>query len=305
MNQPTPRVLWLAATVTDRRAAGRNGVPPVAVARTLLLAWVTGLAIAAAGCGSEPATSASGGAQGGQGGAHGGHGGAQGGHGGVPGGGGQGGSTTGGSGGTGGTTTTSSGGGGAGGEGGGGVVATPTCVEACQVAGDCAQAGQVYTGDHWECTGGKCKYLGCKTDQECLNTFGGVSDVCATDSGSAPYPLCVQSCQVADDCAQAGQVYTGEHWECAGGKCKYLGCKTDLECSNTFGGVSDVCATDSGSAPTPLCVKSCQVNADCAKAGQAFSEDNWECTGGRCKYLGCKTDLECSNTFGGVASVCL
>ncbi len=292
MTKPTLRVQVLDSTVADWRA-------PV---RCLLLAWVTGLALATGGCGSDPATSASGGGTSSTGGA-------QGGHGGTQGGGGHGGSMTGGTGGGGGTTTTSSGGGGAGGTGGAGgsgdVPPTPICVESCQTSDDCIHAGQVYSADNYECAGGKCKYLGCKTDDECFNTFGAMAGVCLAGSGSAAIPLCVKGCQTSDDCIQAGQVFSADNYECAGGKCKWLGCNSDDECFNTFGAVSGVCLAGGGSGTTPSCVESCQTSDDCIHAGQVFSADNYECAGGKCKWLGCDSDDECLNTFGAVSDVCL
>mgnify|MGYP003384245702 CR=1 FL=1 len=68
-----------------------------------------------------------------------------------------------------------------------------------------------------------------------------VSGVCLAGGGSGTTPSCVESCQTSDDCIHAGQVFSADNYECAGGKCKWLGCDSDDECLNTFGAVSDVC----------------------------------------------------------------
>jgi hypothetical protein len=283
MNQPTPRVRVLDATVADRRAPGRG----------LLLAWLAGLALAAAGCdGSEAATTASGG-------------GGSSTEGGAQGGGGQGGSTTGGNGGAAGnTTTTSNGGGGAGGAGGGASFA-PVCVKSCQTSADCEQGGPAFSAEHYECTGGKCKYLGCTSDTECEATFGAQYDACGAASGLAAVPLCVKSCQTSADCDTGAPAFSADNYECAGGKCKFLGCTSDAECEGTFGAQYDVCSADTGLGPLPQCVKSCQTSADCDTGAPAFSADNYECAGGKCKSFGCLSDAECEGTFGAQYDVCL
>ncbi|MFO0590090.1 MAG: hypothetical protein U0441_21290 [Polyangiaceae bacterium] len=264
----------------------------------VLSAWVIGGALAA-GCGSDPGSSGKGGGGGTT---------SQGGT-----------TTTTSSGGTtttggGGATTTTTGGGGAtggtggvGGSGGtggsGGAPHIPVCVESCQTAADCVHAGEVFSADNYECVGGKCNYLGCLTDKECLDTYGTGTIVCVSGNPGT-VPACVEACQTSADCAQAGQVYSAAHWDCAAGRCKYLGCNTDQECMNTFGTGTIVCLSDSG-VGIPVCVEPCQTSADCVHAGEVFSADNYECAAGRCKYTGCNTDKECSDTFGATTDVCL
>lgn len=80
------------------------------------------------------------------------------------------------------------------------------------------------------CQSGKCKYVGCRSDRECVLKAGNTSTQdprlakCQIDQGLG---TCVFPCEVDAQCA------TSE--VCLDGVCEYIGCETDSECKTITG----------------------------------------------------------------------
>lgn len=173
----------------------------------------------------------------------------------------------------------------------------PYCRQTCSTASDCATASAAYDADNYACTAGECVWKGCNSDAECRSAFASSAYVCREQLG---LKTCLKSCAVAADCAIASAAYDADNWSCASSTCQYLGCRSDTEC--TALGAGYVCRKVDvpGADPAlivPSCVKSCSVPADCATASVAYDTDNYECSAGACRYIGCKSDGECKTAF--------
>jgi hypothetical protein len=180
----------------------------------------------------------------------------------------------------------------------------PFCIATCSAPSDCATASAAFDGDNYACDTGTCRYIGCKSDDECRSSFASALYACRSVSGSTT-PTCVHVCSAPADCtvASGGTAYDADNWSCESKSCKYLGCNTDDECRSSFGGGSYVCRTISvpGLDPLPTalknCVKSCSTPTDCSTTSAAFDADNYACESGACRYKGCNSDAECKASF--------
>jgi hypothetical protein len=179
----------------------------------------------------------------------------------------------------------------------------PFCVAVCTTAVDCAAGSAAFDVDNYACDKGTCRYVGCKSDDECRSSFASSQYVCRSVSGSTT-PTCVHDCTTASDCAVAsgGGAYDADNWSCESKSCKYLGCNTDAECTSSFPGayvcrVLSVPGLDPLPTATKNCVKACSTVADCNTPSPAFDADNYVCESGACRYTGCRTDEECKSTF--------
>lgn len=180
------------------------------------------------------------------------------------------------------------------------------CQRTCSAPADCASPSPLYDGSHYACDAGVCRWLGCRSDDECRSAFGSTTYACRDVGGLSS---CVMTCSAPADCASSA-AFDADNYACEGGTCRYLGCNTDDECAGSFGSSAYVCRAvmppDVG-VPIPTaamnCVLGCASPSDCATSA-AFDADNYACTGGACVYEGCNTDDECASTFSGTAWTC-
>lgn len=119
-------------------------------------------------------------------------------------------------------------------------VAVPTCYPACDDVGQCVLATPIYDADNWECSAGRCAWLGCTDDAECQATYQNPSYACVEIGG--PTPTCLATCDVADDCIQPSPLYDGENWTCDAGVCRWIGCLDDGECQDALMNPDVVCS---------------------------------------------------------------
>jgi hypothetical protein len=121
---------------------------------------------------------------------------------------------------------------------------------------------------------------------------GGQSD---GGGGSGPAdpgpPICLYACSTPADCdTGGGDPFTADNYECTGGGCIYTGCNSDSECQ----AIGDYVCRDFG-AGVATCVLACAAPADCdIGGGEPFTAENYECSDGGCRYLGCTSDTECT-----------
>ena len=166
----------------------------------------------------------------------------------------------------------------------------PTCAQTCTAPADCVQfMGGLFDAENYACDMGACRWIGCISDQECVE-LSGAGYQCA--EGAFQFATCSPICTVATDCAQAGTgAYDADNYACEAGTCVYQGCNNDMECQAL--GAGYVCM-DNAVVGYPTCVKGCQVPADCSLGSPAYDADNYACTAGACEYLGCQSDAECA-----------
>ncbi|MBI4816773.1 MAG: hypothetical protein HY791_10975 [Deltaproteobacteria bacterium] len=188
-----------------------------------------------------------------------------------------------------------------------GGAAIPFCVRGCSTAADCSSGSPAYDADNYECQTGVCVYSGCRSDDECRQSFASSAFVCRP-SGSTSF--CVESCSTAADCATTSAAYDEDNYECRNQSCVYLGCHDDVECQSSFQNTSYGClkAELPPGAPLPdasrICTLRCSVSMDCETASAAFDADNYECRSGACSYVGCNDDAECQASFSSPLYVC-
>ena len=114
-------------------------------------------------------------------------------------------------------------------------------------------------------------------------------------------PTCWMRCSSATDCVTASPAYDEDNYECDEGLCRYTGCTDDGECEGAFMSDAYVCRDLGG---TAFCMQSCSAAADCGSGTPAFDDDNYECDGGLCYYVGCNDDGECEATYLSDSYVC-
>ena len=107
------------------------------------------------------------------------------------------------------------------------------CAQTCSVGTDCGYPTMpAYTPDHYACTGGFCRYTGCRSDAECVDTVG-AGYRCNTTMSIA---YCTQSCSTYADCGTpSSPAYDSDNYDCTAGFCVYSGCNSDAECIDTMG----------------------------------------------------------------------
>lgn len=116
----------------------------------------------------------------------------------------------------------------------------PTCVPACDVAGDCALVGGgAYDADNYRCTGGACEWTGCNSTAEC-NELPGGPYVCARSEGAA-FDSCLYACAMPADCDQGTPLASADNYECVDGACRWTGCNDSSECTGAFMSPDYVC----------------------------------------------------------------
>jgi hypothetical protein len=162
------------------------------------------------------------------------------------------------------------------------------CRQGCSVPADCAIANSAsYRAENFACENGACVYTGCKGDAECNADNPGY--VCRPVLGSM-IQGCLKPCVTPADCSLGVPVWDADNNTCDDGACVYHGCNTDAECDATYPG--RVCRPDGTG--TKSCWQPCTAAAECTTTDPAFDADNYPCTDGLCRYLGCHNDAECA-----------
>lgn len=134
-------------------------------------------------------------------------------------------------------------------------------------------------------------------------TDAGSPDTGTRDAGAPAVPVCQQLCSTPADCAPGGNaLQDADNYACDGGVCRYVGCNGTAECDAVYGG-GYVCVQHPGAA-IPACVLACSVPDDCAVPSPLFDQDNYACTGGGCRWLGCTSAAECQMAFSNPSYVC-
>ena len=107
------------------------------------------------------------------------------------------------------------------------------CQQTCGTASECGYPTMpAYTPDHYTCSGGYCRYTGCRSDAECVDTVG-AGYGCNTTMSPA---YCSETCATSGDCGTPGQpAYDSDNYDCTAGYCVYAGCRSDAECVDTLG----------------------------------------------------------------------
>lgn len=109
----------------------------------------------------------------------------------------------------------------------------PTCWETCTTDADCPHGSSppAVDGDNYVCDGGKCRYTGCNSTEECRQT-NPLYAMCAV-RGGIPRPECWRGCTAASDCALSGDDYDADNFTCEDGACVHTGCNATSECAGT------------------------------------------------------------------------
>jgi hypothetical protein len=104
---------------------------------------------------------------------------------------------------------------------------------------------------------------------------------------------CMRACSEPRDCVTASSaVVDVDNWSCVQSACQYLGCRSDRECSETYGDAWLCRVTFTGGLPG--CVKRCAAPSDCAVDAPLLGERNYRCVRGACVWQGCSSDEECA-----------
>jgi hypothetical protein len=118
---------------------------------------------------------------------------------------------------------------------------TPTCVQKCSVAGDCVSQYSplpAYDDDNYACTGqGFCKYLGCNTDQECIDSMSSTGKIYGCFLNEAlGAKFCEIRCSTYLDCGSASTpAYAPDRYTCENERCIYHGCDNAQQCIDSMG----------------------------------------------------------------------
>ncbi len=172
----------------------------------------------------------------------------------------------------------------------------PTCNLVCATAQDCGSGAGIDDASHFQCTGNRCQWQGCKSKADCTAAFQSDKFICVKEGG-APVPECVHTCATPADCAGSTPTDDASHYQCNGGRCQWQGCKSDAECSSAFQSSKFVCAKE-GAAPVATCILACDSAADCAPPGGGGPDaSRFTCTEHRCSWLGCASTAECKSLY--------
>jgi hypothetical protein len=111
-------------------------------------------------------------------------------------------------------------------------VAERYCQPSCTTVADCdLDIGTAYDADNYTCEAQVCRWQGCNSTAECVETLG--SDyVCAATGG---LDTCLLACSTPADCAQGSAATDADNYACEDGACVYTGCNSDTECEDAFG----------------------------------------------------------------------
>lgn len=105
------------------------------------------------------------------------------------------------------------------------------CQQSCTTVADCDLNSGAYDADNWTCEAQVCRWQGCNSTAECVDTFS-AEYVCAPIEG---FDTCVLGCSAAADCDQGLGANGADNYTCEAGACVYTGCNNDTECEDAFG----------------------------------------------------------------------
>lgn len=138
---------------------------------------------------------------------------------------------------------------------------------------------------------------------------GGIGGIGGGSGGGAPGggggtmpsygpPRCGPECTSAYDCTDTPDdpLVGVNNFRCQAGGCLYLGCQSNQDCTEGLGEWWPEC--DLNAWPWGQCLFRCNTAADCAWDDELYGEDNWSCTGGVCRHLGCTSNYECEQHYG-------
>ena len=113
------------------------------------------------------------------------------------------------------------------------------CTPECETSDDChyytaGSTENAYDSDNYECTGGLCKYIGCKNDNECVTLAGSEYGCREMDFVTVKINMCTKLCSSVADCVIDDSVYTEENFECTNSTCVIKQCSSDQWCKDTL-----------------------------------------------------------------------
>ncbi len=170
----------------------------------------------------------------------------------------------------------------------------PTCKRRCVAPEDCARSGKSRDADNWECQDDACVFIGCRTDDECIQDWGPTKRCAQHYSG---VPDCLEACVTENDCDHSTDP---RFYECRESLCQFVGCADDAQC----GAIRPHTVCDETASP-PQCVPGCNASSECRRR---VSDDSgpllisrWhyeegECIDSVCTYAepaGCSETGEC------------
>lgn len=123
------------------------------------------------------------------------------------------------------------------------------------------------------------------------------------DAGFTRYPACAPACNRDSDCNFDNGLRSQDNYRCVNLTCEYQGCTSDNECATALNDSSYGCAPFNPGG-MPSCVKRCSTVNDCTMASELFGTDNYNCTGGYCRWTGCNSSTECATAYRDTAFVC-
>jgi hypothetical protein len=171
------------------------------------------------------------------------------------------------------------------------------CKLRCESPVECDEGdGMLYDADNFDCVDNRCEWLGCNSDHECLEvgmtTMTPMPWVCR-ETPDFTHRYCAPACATPEDCTLFVSAFDQDNFICENEACWYLGCNSDDECVDTFHDPRYRCAGPPGE-PFRQCALTCTAPIDCVNGdAPLYSEDNYECVEGLCRWLGCVAPDEC------------
>jgi hypothetical protein len=118
------------------------------------------------------------------------------------------------------------------------------------------------------------------------------------DSGVPSVPSCRETCTTPADCATPNvALYDASHYACDAGRCRWLGCQSNGECTSVYQKQNYACGAVQG-LTVPSCYETCNAPSDCATPSVVlFDASHYACNANRCEWLGCKSNAECTSVY--------
>jgi len=184
----------------------------------------------------------------------------------------------------------------------------PTCTVTCSNDEECTVLGNptmgIYDEDNWACVDGSCRWTGCHDKAECAvePSLEGKEYRCI--ESNCGMRLCLTKCAEVVDClpsTYAGTAFDNDNYACEGGICRYLGCMSDEECTDSYkvAGEPRTFECVEGNEGVGVCMASCFSPIDCVPAGSnaIVDSNNWACQEFHCVYKGCQSTAECEDVY--------
>ena len=184
----------------------------------------------------------------------------------------------------------------------------PTCTVTCSSDEECTILGNptmgIYDEDNWSCVDGACRWTGCHDNAECAAepSLEGKEYRCI--ESNCGMRLCLTKCAEVVDClpsTYAGTAFDDNNYACEGGLCRYLGCMSDEECTDSYkvAGEPRTWECVEGNEGVGVCMASCFSPIDCVPAGsnEILDSNNWACQESHCVYKGCQSTDECEKVY--------